>query len=238
MYKLRGLHGTMTNRFPLLLSKKDQAKYKMLKGDLYQRPYFRDELYQCDSYIEHKFERYRSTFSYIIPLINLQLLCYRYEYKKKKAGQYSFREQDSSICSVHKESMCLVEVLLNDFSDLECKLTKGYSELCECIHDEAYNIVGTGNILFKDGSIAVYRGEYNGVRDLIVGVSGEEVLFFFGLYTNLRYDAPLNNFEIDGNNSYLEFIFTLGDNDKYILTVNRDNFEVDYNSEWIFNGSI
>lgn len=233
MYKLKGLYEALSKHLPSIRSSKEQAKLKMLYGDIENDFDFKERLQQSQAYILMYKYWSEVTFLYSVPTINLEGI-----YREIK-GINTF------LSSSNMEKSYIISQDINTVNlDVKGKyeyLNSFYSDIVNRINRIVKTGIKSGKCIYKEDDLRVYYSTMkleNGkgkeftktLKDskdyrVVFGVSGDEVLFIF-LLDPKSINSLLNFRDIKvtrkGDNLY--FCFIGNGNCKIKFYLEGDNF--------------
>lgn len=233
MYKVKGLYEALSKHLPSIRSSKEQAKLKMLYGDIENDFDFKERLHQSQAYISMYKYWSEVSFLYSVPTINLEGI-----YREIK-GINTF------LSSPTMEKVCIISQYINTV-ELEIKgkcevLSSFYSDIVSRINRIVKTGIKSGKCIYKEDDLKVYYSSMkletgkdkafnNSLRDsneyrVVLGVSDDEVLFIF-LLDPKSINSLLNfrDIKVTRKGDKLYFCFIVNGNCKVKFYLEGDDF--------------
>lgn len=222
MYSLRGLRELAIRNLAVLFSNKDKAKARLLHGDIHDKRYFYEKVYQFQSNVGYLRENYRDyyeyesieSFKYEIPVIAFSDLHFRY-----KTHETEFCPEDFLL--IH--NMTVAEI---SFSPDNIPLKKAYELFNENLNDLAHSVVDNGKLLYEDNLISIYIGKYLLIDRLVIGVHKGSIEFAF--LVNYGIDEEFDSMydiKVESTSDDLLFEFRVSDVDYIAVPMSRNRYK-------------
>lgn len=197
MKRVRGMYEAVSKYCPSIMSSKEQAKVKILRGNLDDHLDFKEELFQKNAFIRCEDGVYNYEFGYSIPIIDID--------------RYSYNGKINIVYNQYLERTAL----RNDTTSIK----QGYEVVTRYIDNSITPIILTPDLIkesYKDNNLKIGYKRRGKSFGLIVGLSGDEILFMFGLraYCNnqfLDFKDIENQISIEFLDDRIQFKFTIED---------------------------
>lgn len=218
MYSIKGLQDTLFRNYPSLMSKKDQAKFKILKGDLIDKKSFTDKCFQDSSYLVFDENRRGFEFNYQAPEI-----CLRREY-----NEYEIK----SASHISKKYICYygdtVKSSYEKFvSYIDSEISKSLSHAELLYEDTTRGLkVYITNLPFDPISCAYSR--------TVLGIQDDIVVFIFSIDDSyLKGTFSVQEVKVKGVSDGLEFNFRVENDILIHCLLKGEHFELQAKVEFL-----
>lgn len=222
MYSLRGLRELTIKNLAVIFSDKDKAKAKLLYGDIHDKRYFYEKVYQFQSNVGYLRENYRDyyeyesieSFKYEIPVIAFSDLHFRY-----KTSETGFCPEDFLL--IH--NMTVAEI---SFSPDNVPLKKAYELFNENLNDLAHSVIDNDKLLYKDSRISIYIGSYLLIDRLVIGVHKGSIEFAFLINYGIdeEFDS-MYDIKVESTSEDLLFEFRMSDTNYIAVPMSRNRYK-------------